>query len=208
MLAGMSFGTDLKRYSYGLLPRIALVTIILMPLLYGAMYLWAFWNPFGAVDKMPVALVNEDRGAVADGKPVRAGDQVARSLLDSGQLQLHEVSAQDAADGLAGGRYYFTITIPSGFSSAVTSPSGSDPTQASLRFEFNGANNYLATIIGQNAAREVLNQVNAGISEQSVTTVLTGLTDAGTGLIAAANGADRLNSGLVTADSGAHQLAD
>ena len=208
MLAGMSFGTDLKRYSYGLLPRIALVTIILMPLLYGAMYLWAFWNPFGAVDRMPVALVNEDRGAVADGKPVRAGDQVARSLLDSGQLQLHEVSAQDAADGLAGGRYYFTITIPSGFSSAVTSPSGSDPTQASLRFEFNGANNYLATIIGQNAAREVLNQVNAGISEQSVTTVLTGLTDAGTGLIAAANGADRLNSGLVTADSGAHQLAD
>ena len=139
MLAGMSFGTDLKRYSSGVLPRIALVTIILMPLLYGAMYLWAFWNPFGAIDKMPVALVNADKRAVVDGKPVHAGDQVASSLLDSGQLLLSEVSEQDAAKGLADGRYYFTITIPSGFSKAVTSPSGGDPTQAKLRFEFNGA---------------------------------------------------------------------
>lgn len=58
VLAGMSLGTDLKRYSRGLMPRIALVTIILMPLLYGAMYLWAFWNPFAEVNKVPVALVN------------------------------------------------------------------------------------------------------------------------------------------------------
>jgi putative membrane protein len=207
MLAGLSFGTDLKRYSSGVLPRIALLTTILMPLLYGAMYLWAFWNPFGAIDKMPVALVNADKGAVVDGKPVHAGDQVASSLLDSGQLLLSEVSEQDAAKGLADGRYYFTITIPSGFSQAVTSPSGGDPTQAKLRFEFNGANNYLGTIIGQNAAREVIKQVNAGISEKSVDTVLTGLTDAGTGLVAAADGAQQLNAGLVTADSGAHQLA-
>ncbi len=39
MLAGMSLGADLKRYSRGVLPRIALLTAIVMPLLYGAMYL-------------------------------------------------------------------------------------------------------------------------------------------------------------------------
>ena len=85
MLAGMSLGTDLKRYSRGLLPRIALITIVLMPLLYGAMYLWAFWNPFAAVNKVPAALVNEDRGTQAQGKPLRAGDQVAQALKNSGQ---------------------------------------------------------------------------------------------------------------------------
>jgi putative membrane protein len=37
MLAGMSLGTDLKRYSRGTMPRLALITIILLPLLYGAM---------------------------------------------------------------------------------------------------------------------------------------------------------------------------
>ncbi len=101
MLAGMSLGTDLKRFSRGAMPRIALMTVVLMPLLYGAMYLWAFWNPFDAVNKVPVALVNEDTGTVVDGKKLDAGAQVADALVDSGQLQLHRVSAAEAADGVS-----------------------------------------------------------------------------------------------------------
>ncbi|MDW5612606.1 YhgE/Pip domain-containing protein [Mycolicibacterium sp. D5.8-2] len=206
-LAGMSLGTDLKRYSRGLMPRIALITIILMPLLYGAMYLWAFWNPFAEVNKVPVALVNEDRGASAQGQPLRAGDDVATALMQSGQLDLTEVSAQQAADGVARGDYYFSITLPPDFSERVASPSGDYPQQAQIRFTFNDANNYLATIIGQNASREVLNQVNAKIGERTVGTVLTGLTDAGQGLEQAADGAQQLATGLDTADDGAQRLA-
>ncbi|MGV0838253.1 YhgE/Pip family protein [Mycolicibacterium thermoresistibile] len=203
----MSLGTDIKKYSRGTLPRIALVTIILMPLLYGAMYLWAFWNPFAEVDKVPVALVNEDRGARVQGQQLNAGDEVARALLDSGQLLLHEVSSAEAADGVAGGRYYFSITLPEDFSAKIASPSGGDPEPAQLRFTFNDANNYLGSIIGQNAAREVLNVVNARVGQQSVETVLTGLTDAGAGLKQAADGAEQLHTGLIAADDGAHQLS-
>lgn len=208
MLAGMSLGTDIKRYSRGALPRIALVTIILMPLLYGAMYLWAFWNPFAEVNKVPVALVNSDRGAEVQGQRVNAGSEVASALVDSGQLLLHEVSPEQAAAGVASGEYYFSITLPEDFSAAIASPSGDDPRPALIRFTFNDANNYLASIIGQNAAREVQNQVNASIGERTIGTVLTGLTDAGAGLVKAADGADQLAGGLKTADDGAHQLAD
>ncbi|OBA87309.1 hypothetical protein A5633_09895, partial [Mycolicibacterium elephantis] len=203
----MSLGTDLKRYSRGLLPRLALATIILMPLLYGAMYLWAFWNPFGEVDKLPVALVNEDPGTQTQGRQIDAGDQVARSLLDSGQLDLHEMSAAAAADGVRHGDYYFAITIPEDFSAAVASPAGPDPRPAKIRFTFDNSNNYLASIIGQNAAREVLNQVNARVGQQTVGQVLSGVTDAGAGLVTAADGADRLSAGLVQADDGARELA-
>lgn len=203
----MSLGTDLKRYSRGLLPRIALITIILMPLLYGAMYLWAFWNPFAEVDKVPVALVNEDRGATAQGQQVRAGDEVAAALIDSGQLNLSEVSAAKAAEGVASGEYYFSITLPQDFSSGIASVSGTDPQQAKLRFTFNDANNYLASIIGQNAAREVLNQVNERIGERTVGTVVTGLSDAGSGLEQAADGAQQLSTGLDQANDGAQRLA-
>ncbi|MDV3129837.1 YhgE/Pip domain-containing protein [Mycobacterium sp. 21AC1] len=207
MLAGMSLGTDLKRFSRGTMPRIALVTVILMPLLYGAMYLWAFWNPFNEVNKVPVALVNEDQGAVAQGQKVRAGDEVANALIDSGQLQLHKVSATEAADGVASGKYYFSITLPRDFSADIASPSGGSPEQAKIRFTFNDANNYLGTIIGQNASREVLNQINAKIGERTVGTVLTGLTDAGAGLVKAADGAQQLAAGTAAADDGAHQLS-
>ena len=207
MLAGMSLGTDVKRSSRGALPRIAIITVILMPLLYGAMYLWAFWNPFAEVGKVPVALVNEDRGAQVQGQQLRAGDEVASALVGSGQLDLHETSAADAAKGVASGEYCFSITLPEDFSADVASPSGGDPQQAKIRFTFNDANNYLATVIGQNASREVLNQVNASIGQRTVGTVLTGLTDAGAGLVQAADGAGRLTTGLVTANDGAHRLA-
>lgn len=206
-LAGLSLGTDIKRYSRGVVPRIALVTIILMPLLYGAMYLWAFWNPFAEVNKVPVALVNEDRGALVQGEHVNAGDEVATALVASGQLKLQETSAAEAAAGVAAGDYYFSITLPEDFSTAIASPSGGNPEQAKIQFTFNDANNYLATVIGQNAAREVQNQINGRIGERTVGTVLTGLTDAGAGLARAADGADQLAGGLKAADDGANQLA-
>lgn len=207
MLAGMSLGTDLKRFSRGAMPRIALVTVVLMPLLYGAMYLWAFWNPFDAVNKVPVALVNSDTGTVVDGKRLDAGDQVADALVESGQLQLHRVSAAEAAEGLSSGKYYFTVTLPEDFSADIASPSGGSPQQAQIDFKFNDANNYLGSIIGQNAAREVINQVNAKIGEQTLSTVLTGLTDAGDGLVQAADGAQQLATGNAQANDGAQQLA-
>ncbi|MGH3639246.1 MAG: YhgE/Pip family protein [Mycobacterium sp.] len=207
MLAGMSLGTDLKRYSRGTMPRVALVTIILLPLLYGAMYLWAFWNPFAAVDKVPVALVNEDGGAIAQGQELRAGDEVAGALLKSGQLDLHPQSAESAAKGVADGTYYFSITLPHDFSEAIASTATDTPHQAQIQFDFNDANNYLASIIGQNASREILNQVSSRVGEQVVGKVLIGLTDAGAGIKKAADGADQLSAGLTTADDGAHQLA-
>ncbi|MCV7320966.1 YhgE/Pip domain-containing protein [Mycolicibacterium confluentis] len=203
----MSLGTDLKRYSRGALPRIALATVIVLPLLYGAMYLWAFWNPFNEVDKVPVALVNEDIGAQTQGEELRAGDEVAQNLIASKQLDLHEVSAQEAKDGVASGKYYFSVTLPSDFSADIASPTGGDPQQAKIVFTFNNANNYLASIIGQEAAHQVISEVNASIGERTVGTVLTGLTDAGQGLVEAADGAQQLASGLGAADSGADRLA-
>ncbi|MGF7124384.1 YhgE/Pip family protein [Rhodococcus sp. TAF43] len=207
MLAGISLGSDSKRYFRGTMPRIAIITIILMPLLYGAMYLWAFWNPFGAVDKIPAAIVNIDTGKTADGQELDAGDQVVKSLIASGQLDLAEVSQEDAAKGLSDGKYYYTITLPENFSAAVSSPNGDHPEKANLIFTFNDANNYLATIIGQDASEQVINQVNSTIGAQGVGQVLTGLQSAGSGLGKAAGGAEQLATGIDQANSGADQLA-
>ncbi|CRK49246.1 conserved membrane hypothetical protein [Rhodococcus sp. RD6.2] len=207
MLAGVSLGSDSKRYFRGTMPRIAIITIILMPLLYGAMYLWAFWNPFGAVDKIPAAIVNSDTGRTATGQQLDAGEQVVKSLVASGQLDLAEVSADEAAQGLSSGKYYYTITLPENFSAAVESPNGDDPQKAELIFTFNDANNYLATIIGQDASEQVINQVNTTIGAQGVGQVLTGLQSAGAGLKQAADGADQLAAGIDTAKAGADQLS-
>jgi putative membrane protein len=211
MLAGMSLGTDLKRYSRGTMPRVALITIIALPLLYGAMYLWAFWNPFAAVDKIPVALVDEDRGATVAGHEVRAGDEVAAALVRSGRLNLHQMSARQAAKGVSDGSYYFSITLPADFSAAVVSPAGPHPRTAQVQFRFNDANNYLASVMGQNVAREVLNQVSAKVGEQVIGTALSQVTDevkkASDGAGRLADGARTLAENLAVAHDGAVTLA-
>ncbi|GAA4671871.1 YhgE/Pip domain-containing protein [Gordonia humi] len=207
MLAGASIGTEFKRYGKGAMPKIALVTIILMPLLYGAMYLWVFWNPFDEVNKVSVAVVNEDVGAMSQGEKLDAGSQVQEQLLKSGELDLTATDAADAADGLAHGRYYFTITIPKDFSSAIASAVSDDPHKATIEFQYNDANSYLAGIIGQNASAQVLEAVNGAIGQQAVDQILIGLTSAGSGLVTASDGAGQLADGLTTANDGAQQLS-
>lgn len=207
MFAAFSPGSDFKRYYRGRMPRLALVVIILMPLMYGALYLWAFWNPFNAVNKIPVALVNMDTGAEVMGEKLNAGDQVVTGLIDSKQLDLNVVSESEAAKGVADGKYYFSITLPADFSTKIASPTSDKPESAELIFTYNDANNYLATIMGQDAAQQVVNQVGAQVGQQTFSIVLN---DAGSmvGKIKqAADGANEISAGLVTAHDGSAELS-
>jgi putative membrane protein len=208
MIAAFSPGSDFKRYYRGRMPRLAFAIIILMPLMYGALYLWAFWNPFGNVDKIPVAIVNLDAGTTINGQELDAGADVVQGLIDSKQLDLHEVSDEEATNGLAHGTYYFTITLPEDFSESVASAAGDNPRSAKLEFRYNDANNYLSTVIGQDAAEEVINQVSAQVGQQTFEMVLLGVKGAIPQIQEAVASVDELNDGMQTANSGAQELAE
>ncbi|PPG31287.1 YhgE/Pip domain-containing protein [Pseudoclavibacter sp. RFBB5] len=208
MIAAFSPGSDFKRYYRGRMPRLALAVVILMPLLYGALYLWAFWNPFGNVDKIPVAIINLDQGATVEGEPLTAGDSVVQGLIDSKQLDLTETSEQDGVDGLAHGKYYFTITVPADFSEAVASVTTNESRSAELEFTYNDSNNYLSTIIGQDAAEEVIVMVNQQVSAQMFDQALAAVRAEIPTLKEAVSSVEELNSGMQTANSGAKEIAD
>jgi hypothetical protein len=75
--------SELKRMTGGLLPKLTVMALTLVPLLYGAVYLYANWNPYGNLDRIDAALVVEDAGADAgNGTRLEAGQKVADSLLD------------------------------------------------------------------------------------------------------------------------------
>ncbi|MGM7670375.1 YhgE/Pip family protein [Microbacterium sp. A93] len=208
MIAAFSPGSDFKRYYRGRMPRLALIVIIIMPLMYCALYLWAFWNPFGEVDKLPVAIINVDEGATVDGERTDAGVDVVKGLIESKQLNLYEVSEKEGVDGLAHGRFAFTITVPKNFSESVTSAATDSAHQATLIFTYNDANNYLSTVIGQDAAEKVINQVSAQVGEQIFEKVLGVAEGTIPKLREAAAKVDELNTGMQTANDGAQKLAE
>ncbi|MGC7209258.1 YhgE/Pip domain-containing protein [Mycobacteroides abscessus subsp. abscessus] len=207
MLAGLVFGSEIKRFGRSRMTRAAIVVLMLLPLVYGALYLWAYWDPFGHVNKMPVALVNADKGATVSGQHVNIGEEISKSLTADGSMDWHVLSLDEARSGVDHGNYYFMLELPPDFSEAIASPLTGEPKQANLVAVYNDANNYISSSIGRTAIDQVLNAVSTRISGQAVNQVLSVVVSSGAGIQQAADGARQLADGAVKVDDGAGQLA-
>ncbi|MFD0490209.1 YhgE/Pip family protein [Saccharopolyspora spinosporotrichia] len=215
--------TELRRLTSGKLPKLALLAVTLVPLLYGAMYLYANWDPYGRLSSVPAAVVIDDEGAARDdGTRLQAGQDVFDELLESGTFDWQRVSETQAQQGVSSGRYTFALVVPKDFSGALLSPGEFEPRQARLRLITNDANNYLVGTIADKVVSEVRKAVaeNAGTeaAEQFLlgfSTVHDKTVQAADGAGKLADGADRLRDGMGQAkdgtaqlSSGAHQLLD
>lgn len=195
MLAGLALGSEIKRFGRSQMTRAAIVVLTMLPLVYGALYLWAFWDPFGHVNKLPVALVNADRGAVVSGQQINVGNEIAKGLTVDRGLDWHVVDIDQARSGVDHGKYYFMLELPPDFSEAIASPVTGQPKKADLIAVYNDANNYISSSIGRTAVDQVLNAVSTRISGQAVNQVLSVVVSSGSGIKQAADGAKQLADG-------------
>ena len=205
---GLRFaGLEWKNITASKVMWVVIAAIAIMPLLYGALYLAAFQDPYARLNTVPVAVVNEDEGAVIAAESRNLGDDVVNELKGNNEgLQWNFVSAEDAQKGLEDGAYYMTCTIPADFSKSVASVDSSAPEKAQLKVEYNQSENLLASQIGETVWKEVRTKVNNTVSNQYWTTVLNRVADSGKDIRTAANGAGTLNDGLVTAQEGSQTI--
>ena len=201
--------SELQRMTSGLLPRLAIIALTLVPLLYGALYLYANWDPYGKLDGVKAALVVADEGADTDDGRLDVGSSVEEDLLRDGTFDWQVVDSTDAADrGVAEGTYDFALTIPAGFSAALASPADlAAAHQATLHVTTNDANNYLLSSIVDKLAGTVHDTVAAQVSEETANQLITGFNTVHDQLQTAAEGASSLAEGAGTAGEGAANLS-
>ncbi|MFF2325911.1 MULTISPECIES: YhgE/Pip family protein [unclassified Streptomyces] len=199
---------ELKRFGRGRLPVAALIALLLLPLLYGALYLCSFWDPYSRLDKIPVALVNDDRGATAAGKRIAVGDEITGKLLDSRTFEWHEVSAAEAHKGVEDGTYYLSLTMPSDFSRRIASSSGDSPETGALQVRTNDANNYIVGQISRTVFSEVRTAASVNASRGFLDRIFISFSDLHDATAQAAKGADDLEGGIDKAKKGSKDLAD
>ncbi|MFB7559102.1 YhgE/Pip family protein [Streptomyces brevispora] len=199
---------ELRRFGRGRLPRAALAALLLLPLLYGALYLWSFWDPYGRLDRIPVALVNDDKGATAEGKRIAAGDEITGKLLDSKVFEWHEVSAAEADKGVEDGTYYLSLTMPSDLSKRIASSAGDSPETGALQVRTNDANNYIVGQISRTVFSEVRTAASANASRGFLDRIFINFSDLHDATAKAAKGADDLKGGISKAKKGSKDLAD
>jgi len=195
---------ELRRLTAGTLPRLAVVALVLVPLLYASFYLYANFDPYGRLGKLPAAIVNEDEGAGER----NIGAEVTGSVVSSGTFGWKEVSAAEADAGVRDDRYSFAITIPRGFSAALTSSGDLAPQRATIQLTTNDANNYLSHTIANQVAEQIRDTIATQVGSEAANRFLMGFSTIYGKTREAADGASRLADGAGRLLSGQRELAD
>ncbi|WP_424185853.1 YhgE/Pip family protein [Actinokineospora sp. G85] len=200
--------SEFRRLTSGTLPKLAVLALVLVPLLYGSLYLYANADPYGRLDRIPAALVVEDTGTTdAEGATQNAGRRVADKLHDSGAFDWHEVAADDAESGVREGRYTFSLTLPADFSAALASSAGDAPRPGLITVTTNDANNYLVGTIADRVVSEVRASVASEVGTEAAERFLVGFGTIHQRTQEAATGAAQLADGSGQAATGAAALA-
>ena len=181
---------------------ISMAVISFIPILYSGFFLGSIWDPYGQTKNLPVAFVNEDKGASLNGKSLNVGESVEKKLKDNHDLGWEFVSKQQADEGVNNGHFYAVVTIPSDFSQEAASITESEPQQAVINFTTTPAKNYIGSLVSNQAAAKVKSSVSEQITQAYAKGILENLDKLGMGLDTAANGASTLHDGLERLQSG------
>lgn len=186
--------------------RLYVLGLMIVPLIYSFIYLWAVWNPTDYLYKYPLAVVNQDKGIVQKTYTVNVGKQLVKNLVSDDKMDWHEVSLQEADRGIKDGRYFVAVIIPPDFTEQAYSASTHNPRPTSLTYRINEGNGVIAATY----TRAIMSKLETRLQKELTTRylqVIFELTLQGSeGLRKAADGAKQLAAGTDQAYEGSIAL--
>jgi len=198
---------------------LTILGILLLPAAVGGILVAALQNPTERLDTMTAAIVNLDEPVTIDDQYTPLGRQLASGLVDgSDELDSNLTwvisNEDDAAEGLADGRYQAVITIPAEFSAAATSSGqaisdgGGTAEQATIKVTTPDDGLVADDLITQQIASVATSTMGTMLSEATMENVLVGFTTIGDQIGEAATGAQELATGARSAADGAAALPE
>lgn len=192
-----------------------LLGIMFIPFLYSVFFLKSVWDPYGNVDKLPVAVVNDDRPVTFQDKQLDVGDQLVANMKKQDGLEWHFVSAQKAKEGMSHHKYYMVVTVPKNFSKNAATVLNDKPQKMNLKYQTNDSLNYIGQVITKETAGQLKNKVSKTVSTAYADTMFGVVKQVGAGFGKAAKGAVKLSdgskalsNGLTTYTAGVKNLND
>ncbi|OQJ69539.1 hypothetical protein BMS79_08825 [Leuconostoc pseudomesenteroides] len=183
-----------------------LIGIALIPSLYAVIFLSSLWDAYGNVNKLPVAIVNQDRAAKINGKTQHLGNNLTKNLVDGKQLKIIKTTKSQAASGLKSGKYYMTITIPSDFTENSGTLLSSNPVQPEIKIAHNTGQGFIAEKMTTSAAEKLQTKVSQSLQKVYSQTLVTATTASKGGFNTGSEGASKLSSGISQLQDGTKQL--
>ncbi|GAB6886051.1 membrane protein [Streptococcus equinus ATCC 33317] len=201
---------------------VTMIGVALVPALYNLSFIGSMWDPYGSLDNLPVAVVNEDKTATLNDKKLTIGDDMVDSMSKNKALDYHFVSQKKADKGLKDGDYYMVITLPEDLSEKASSLLTDKPKKLNIKYQTTAGRSVVASKMSESAMTKLKDTVSENITKtytkavfKSMTSLQDGLKKASDGGTQLVDGSQKLESGSQTitdnlnkATSGSQQLAD
>lgn len=187
-----------------IMKTVILIVVLLIPIIYSFFYLKSYWDPYGDLTGMKIAVVNLDEGENEENQ----GTEFINGLKESATFDICEVSLDTANKGMQNGDYYATITIPSNFTNCLNSVATKDKQMATITYSPNQASNYLASQIINSAVKTMETNLQAKVDSKIVETLAHKLEGVPESLQKVSDGADKILEGSEGLNSGLSQIND
>lgn len=178
---------------------VTMIGVALVPALYNLSFLGSMWDPYGRVDQLPVAVVNQDKPAYLNNKRLTIGKDMVDNMSKNKELDYHFVAAGAAQRGLEKGRYYMTITLPKDLSQKATTLLDQQPEKLIVSYQTSKGHSFIASKMGESAMNHLRETVSKNIRKTYITSVFKSMHQLQSGLKEASDGGQQLAAGLVTA---------
>ncbi|WP_301108126.1 YhgE/Pip family protein [Sporosarcina sp.] len=155
------FKMDLKHISKNWVAAILIGGLTILPSLYAWLNIYAAWDPYSHTDALPVAVVNEDTGAMIRDEEIDVGDQLIQNLKDNQDMDWTFTTREEAMVGVEYGDYFAAIFIPKDFSEKLGTVVTGDPEKAEIEYYVNEKLNSIAPKITEKGASVIVDKVSS-----------------------------------------------
>lgn len=166
---------------------VIIIGIIIIPLMYSFFYLKAFWDPYGNLKTIPIALVNQDTGEL--------GTELVDNLKEKDVMDFHVLTEEQANEGLVNQEYYAVISIPRNFTDTLNSGSTKDKQVTTITYSPNQKMNYLGSQIINKVVASVETELTSQVNEKVVDTLANKLNEVPDQLQKVSNASGELKEG-------------
>lgn len=187
---------------------VTMIGVALIPALYNLSFLGSMWDPYGNVENLPVAVVNEDKSATLNDKTLTIGDDMVDSMSKNKALDYHFVSQKKADKGLKDGDYYMVITLPEDLSEKASSLLTDNPKKLNIKYQTTAGRSFVASKMSESAMTKLKDTVSENITETYTKAVFKSMSSLQDGLQEASDGGNELLSGSQQLESGSQTITD
>ncbi|WP_030669315.1 YhgE/Pip domain-containing protein [Streptomyces sp. NRRL B-1347] len=149
------------------------IIVAVVSTLFALLYVGGNVNPKGNLRDLPVALVNNDRGAGTGDKHVNIGDQVVsgikKAAADNDSIDWQVLSQAEADERLGQGKLYGALVVPQDFSATVgglTAAQQKDPAAPTLKVLTNQAAGSFGSSMASQATQKAAHGASAQLGKE------------------------------------------